>query len=522
METPTAERSPGIEPVAVIDIGTSSIRMAIGEIHDGTHVRRLERLSQAISLGKDTFTAGTISRATIEESVRVLKSYRKILQEYDITRPDQIRVVGTSAVREALNRLAFLDRVYSATGFAIEPIDEAEVNRVTYLGLQPVIHDTPELSEAATVIAEVGGGSTDLLVVERENVLYSHTFRLGSIRLRETLEAHHAPKQRLRAIMENRIQRTVQEFMDHLNDELPRAMVTLGGDARFAASQLVENWRAGDVHAVPTDDLARFTEHVLSLTEDQLISQYHLTFADAETLGPALLTYVQLARAVGLKQLYVTDFNLRDALLTEMTVSGQWSDEFANQVFQSGIELGRKFQFDEPHGRHVAYLAARLFQALQDEHQLDARYGLLLRLAALLHEIGSFVNNRGHHKHSMYLISNSELFGLGKHDMRLIALVARYHRRASPKPTHELYMSLDRDSRIAVSKLSAILRIADSLDWSRSQRVREIECQREHGNLVISVPGVEDLSLEQLSLRQKGSLFEDTYGMQVLFRRGFD
>jgi exopolyphosphatase/guanosine-5'-triphosphate,3'-diphosphate pyrophosphatase len=159
-----------------------------------------------------------------------------------------------------------------------------------------------------------------------------------------------------------------------------------------------------------------------------------------------------------------------------------------------------------------------LFRALQAEHQLDSRYELLLYLSGLLHEIGLFVSNRSYHKHSFYLIINSELFGLAKQDMLVMALVARYHRRASPKPIHEGYNTLDRERRIAVAKLAAMLRVAAALDRSYSQRVDEIRVSRERSKLVIEVPDVDDLSLEQLALKQTGSLFEEIFGIPVLLR----
>src|SRR6187549_1634329 len=154
-----------VRPVAVIDIGTSSIRMAVAEIDEAGNVKTLEKLQQAVSLGKDTFTQGQIRKQTIEECVRVLKSYRRVLAEYQITRPDQIRVVATSAVREASNRLAFIDRIFIATGLQVEPLDEAEVSRVTYLGIQPFLDSEPALKVGRTLVVEVGGGSTELLLM---------------------------------------------------------------------------------------------------------------------------------------------------------------------------------------------------------------------------------------------------------------------------------------------------------------------------------------------------------------------
>jgi len=179
--------------IAVIDIGTGAIRMAIAEIKEDGTVYALERLSQAVTLGKDTFQTRNIQKSTMEECVRILKSYRRRLDEYQITRDDQIRVVATSAVREADNRLAFTDRIFIATGFEVSPLDEAEVNRITYQGIRPYLTAKPNLDEAQTIVTEIGGGTTELLLVQEGNVLFSSNYRLGALRLREMLKGYRVP-----------------------------------------------------------------------------------------------------------------------------------------------------------------------------------------------------------------------------------------------------------------------------------------------------------------------------------------
>lgn len=518
LETPATSPATPVRQVAVIDIGTSSIRMAVAEIGPGGQVRPLEALSQAVNLGKDTFIRGGISKATIEECVRVLKSYRRILQEYQIDSPAQVRVVATSAVREATNRLAFVDRVYIATGFQVEPLDEAEVIRITYLGVMPQLRRDPLLATRRTLVAEVGGGSTELLVLQGGDVVYAHTYRLGSLRLRETLAALRAPTLKVRNLMETQIHRTVAEIAEQVRRDGPLELIAMGGDVRFAVQQLQPEWDGRSLARLSVKSLEEFTNKVLSQSEDRLVRRWRLSYPEAETLGPALLAYVLLARELGLGSLLVTSANLRDGLLLELAGGETYSSEFCRQILRSALDLGRKYAFDEPHAQHVAELSARLFAQLREEHQLPARFEVLLRVAALLHEIGLYVSNRSYHKHSLYLIRNSELFGLGKKELLLAALVARYHRRSSPQPTHEGYNTLDREGRVTVAKLAAILRVADALDESRSQRIHELVVQRERDRLVIAIPLVEDLSLETLALKQNGALFEETFGVPVLLR----
>jgi exopolyphosphatase/guanosine-5'-triphosphate,3'-diphosphate pyrophosphatase len=343
---------------------------------------------------------------------------------------------------------------------------------------------------------------------------------LGSLRLRKTLETYQVPTLKLRELMENQVNQTVSQILQQLPQKRSVELIALGGDIRFAVSELVPDWKMISMAKVPLAALKDYTENILKLSVDELVQRYHLSFPDAESIGPALLAYVQLAAALKVTDVHVTPTSLRDGLLKEMATHSTWTGEFREQVVRSALELGKKFDFDEEHGTHVAELSSKLFAELQNEHGLDNRYELILYVSALLFEVGLFISNRSYHKHSMYLIRNSEMFGLSKNDQLLVSLVARYHRRASPQPTHEGYGTLPRDLRVAVSKMAALLRVAMTLDASRSQRIQQFECLRQKDQLVITVAGVDDLSLEQLSLRQSGTLYEEIFGTPVLLRKG--
>lgn len=509
-----------VRQAAVIDMGTASVRMAIADIFADGRVHKLEEFTHPVNLGRDTFTTGGITKATIEDCVRVLKLYRKVLKGYQIESPDQIRCVATSAVREANNRLAFIDRVYIATGFQVEPLDEAEVTRVAYLGVQPFLSADPALEKSRCAVVEIGGGSTELLLLSGSDVVYSHTYRLGSLRLRESLEAYRSSSEKLRGMMESHILRTAEDIAGHVaaGGDAPLRMIAMGGDVRFAARCLQQKWSGDSLARLSVRELEKFANTIFSLTEDEIVREHYVSFSEAEMLGPALLAYALLARELKVTEVSVTSATLRDGLLNEMAKGAGYSREFGQQIVRSAIDLGRRFSFDEAHAVHVANLASLLFNQLAGEHQLPPRCELILYIAAVLHEIGLFVSNRSYHKHSMYLIRNSELFGLGRKDQLLASLTARYHRRASPQSTHEGYVALERDERVAVSKMAALLRVAKALDESRSQRIFDLKCEQDDDRLVISIPRVEDLSLEQLSLRQNGSLFEEIFGLPVLLR----
>lgn len=517
--TPDASRSANTFPLAVIELGTSAIRMAVGESDGSSNVRVLEQLVRGVSLGKDTFTQGEIQRKTLQEVIRVLKSYRRKLKEYQCSNPKHIRIVATSAVREATNRMEVLDRIYTATGLTVELIDDAEIARVTYLGVRPLLQNDPTLTEAMTVVAEVGGGNTEVLVLKGKDIVHSQPYRLGSLRLQQMIIQSQTTRSHMGSMLIGQINRTLEPLLDIVPRGRDIEYVALGGDMRFAAKVLGIGLQKAGLSRIEVDDLEKLTTRLLSLTVDRIIRKYHIELSQAETLVPALLANLRLAQMLGCSQILITGLNLRDALLQGMLRTNDWSADFCEQIVNSAVELARKFHVDLHHARHVADLARTLYRALQSEHRMDARCETLLYVASLLHEIGLFVGLSGYHKHSQYLITHSELFGLNEQDQHLVAMIARYHRRAAPKPTHEIFARLDRDNRVIVSRLAGILRVAVALDHTGSQRVRDIECTIERHRLVVTVTNsAGDLSLERLELRQKASLLEDTFGLSVLLR----
>ena len=489
--------------------------MMIAEIRGDGTTRELEALAQPVQLGRDSFMKGEIRRSTIEECVHVLGVYREKLREYGIDRPEDVRVVATSAVREADNRLAFADRIYIATGFAIEPFDEASLHRTTFIGIKPILDSNPHLNVGQTIVCEVGGGTTEVLVMHDGQVTFANTYRLGSLRLIKTLEAFQSPLSRPLDLMESQIEKTANEIHSAIRDQQPRHLVVMGSDMRLAAAQIANDYSNNLLIPIPIDQLGKFTKKVLDSTPDSLVKKYQLSVNEAQSLAPALMTNLHLARSLGVAELQVARVNLREGLIKDLLSGDQVMGQVDGQILDSAIGLGRRFDFDEAHALHVDSLANSLFEQTVSLHQLGSRWQLLLRMASLLHEVGRVISERSYHKHTMYIIRHSSLFGISSRDLDYVALIARYHRRALPQMQHEAYSQLNRDDRASISKMAAILRVAKSLDASRRQRVRQIECRLKEDQLRIYVPGITDLSLEQLELRRERVLFQNIFGVKA-------
>jgi exopolyphosphatase/guanosine-5'-triphosphate,3'-diphosphate pyrophosphatase len=207
---------------------------------------------------------------------------------------------------------------------------------------------------------------------------------------------------------------------------------------------------------------------------------------------------------------------MRDGVLTDMAGPAEGDDVFAEQILNAAVVLGEKYHADLPHAHWVAGACRQLYDALAPYHRLAPRNRLILEVAALLHEAGMFVSTRSHHKHSMYLIHNSDIFGLTAWDKELAGLVARYHRRSHPLMSHEIYGTLSHERRLTVCTLAAMLRVADALDRSHARRVRIEQVEIAGQELRLLVSGVADPAVERLALEQKAGLLADVYGLRVV------
>jgi exopolyphosphatase/guanosine-5'-triphosphate,3'-diphosphate pyrophosphatase len=299
-----------------------------------------------------------------------------------------------------------------------------------------------------------------------------------------------------------------------------RHFLALGGDVRFAAERMGGQAASDGTRALPKDAFLAFCDEVTGYDLEQILERFRLPQAEAETLVPALLVNRELLQETAAPAVLVIEASLRQGLLLDLARAeeGRGVEDLSKQVLASAQALGEKYRFDAAHARNVAHLAVRLFDELKAEHGLSGRERLLLEVASLLHDIGNYVNLRAHHKHSQYILSVSDIFGLSREDMDIVANVARYHRRATPQKSHLPYMALDSDTRVTVNKLAALLRLANALDADHLQKVKDVKVKDEEGTLVVEVEGAGDLTMERLTAQSRGDFMSEVFGRRLSFR----
>lgn len=512
--TDVPARPAGATTVAAIDIGASAIRMAIAQVLSDGRIEVLDRTQKDVHLGQDTFERGQLRLGTINAAIAVLSGFRRLLESYQA---QQVRAVATSAVREAANADTFLDRVYTACGLDVEIITPSEESRLMVTAVRAALASEPKIDTRDAMIVEVGGGSSLVTILQDGHIEASESYRLGSIRLTETLSINGEPPRRVADLVRHQIAGTMMAIEASMPLERGRTFIAVGGEARFAARRAGKATESGALHVMPRRAFDRLVDQCAKLAPEELSRKFDLSYGEADTLVPALLVYQALLHSTASREIIVAPTSMRDGLLLDLAriVMGREDEELTVGAVRSAAAIALRYRCDEAHGSAVAETAVRLFDETRREHGLGARERLLLRVAAMLHEVGGFVSTRAHHKHSYYLLANSEIFGLGREEQEIVALVARYHRRNAPRKSHLEYMALQRDQRVIVSKLAALLRVADALDHAHTQLVKITSFERRDGELVIHARGQGDLALERRSLEGKADLFQEIFGLRV-------
>jgi exopolyphosphatase / guanosine-5'-triphosphate,3'-diphosphate pyrophosphatase len=509
-----AVASAAAKAVGAIDVGANAVRMVIAEVDREGRIDVLERLHRAVRLGQDTFRRGRLGGQSMQAAVQVLRDFRQLLDLYSV---EKIRAVATTAVREASNADTFLDRVFMATRLNIEVIDTSEESRLTVSAVRQAISALLGVNHRTTLIADVGGGSTLLTLLQDGEIATAQSLRLGSIRLQEVFSTSEETPQRSAEMLRHHISNVISTFQNAMPLQDIQSFVAVGGDARFAAREVGVPTESADLVLIDQEAFDQLVDRCERHTAEELSKRYGLPFDEAETLNPALLVYQVLMQKTQTRQMIVSHVSMRDGLLLELAreVTGQEDTALLTGIVHSATALAEKYHVDLDHARNVADVAVRLFDYLQAEHGLLPRHRVLLRVAGLLHEIGGFVSTRAHHKHSEYLIANSEIFGLNRQEITFVSQIARYHRRSIPRPSHVAYMALPREARVVVNKLAALLRVADAMVRGHSRLTPDVRFERHGDELIVFLGGAADVLLEERAIETKGDLFEDIYGMKI-------
>lgn len=501
--------------LAAIDIGTNSIRSIVVEADSAGSFRVLDDEKTTIRLGEGLRKTGSISADTWARALAALSRQKRIIDGYGV---HVIEAVATSAVRRASNGAAFIAAITAEVGITVKTISGEEEAELAALSA----FNNFDLDETRNLLVDIGGGSLELVTTAGRHLEKIISLDLGAVYLTETFlqQGQFSPPAHEKLC--RHIRKTLKAAFA---DERPAVsgLIGSGGTVTAIAAMVLAGRKEGyaSVHGyeILRSDVVHLLAMLLRKSPKELRAIPGLNPDRADIIVAGVTVIDELLDFCQVNLLRVNERGIREGLvLRGLHKHGFTAAKTAPRSWrESVLEFARSCHCDRNHAMQVARLALDIFRPLARPFKLGEREKRILEAAAILHDVGYFINYSSHHKHSYHLIRHAELFGFTPRERELIANVARYHRKALPKKKHEQFMRLSVEDRQTVSRLGGILRLADGLDRSRTSMVHLLEPVFSPSRLVLRLRGSGDLSVEIFGGSAKSDLFLEAFDLKLVF-----
>ena len=510
--------------LAAIDIGSNSIKMVVVEAA-GDSFAVLAREKDVARLGHETLRQGHLTTQAIERAAETIKRFNSIAEGRGA---NHVVAIATASVRRASNAAQFIDEVERLAGVRVEVLSGIEEARLIGLAASQGC----AARGASLLNIDIGGGSTELSLVHDGVPTQLFSINIGAVGLTEGFITTDPVKPKELRAVRDEVRAALQRPARELRGARWQHATGTSGTALALGEALKIRRRNSPVQrergAQPTGAdinlvrLMRLNETLAGMNLAQRREQPGVSAQRAEIIIAGGQILEGAMRALGIEQLRTCDWALREGVIIDRlreldAESRPPVPDLADQRLRGVRAVGLRFQYEEPHALQVATLAEKIFDALAPAFKLGRNLRTLLSAAALLHDVGYQIAHESHHKHTLYLIKNSELTGFSEAERHVIANIARYHSRALPKDRHPDFSALNPWDRETVWRLGAILRVADALDRSHDARVEDVKCVRKKDTVYIQLHSSQDCENELAAAEQKSDMFEQAFNCKLVF-----
>jgi exopolyphosphatase/guanosine-5'-triphosphate,3'-diphosphate pyrophosphatase len=472
----------------------------------GTTILASER--EVTRLGESVFRSGSISDEAMRSTCAVLARMCLVYRKLDVS---GVRAVATSAVRDTRNQRQFLARASEAAGTDVEIISGREEARLIHLGVESV---WPQPGKR-TLIIDIGGGSAEIIASEHGHLMEAYSKPLGAVRLREAFLKDDPPEPLqlhqmhgyIRSKLEPAVKRSGHTGFDRVIATSATAAAVAGAVARTERREEIDRFR------ITTAQVRRLYQKINELPLSGRRKIKGIGPRRAEIIVPGVAVLLEFLQAFHLPAVYYSRAGVRDGIIADLALRNVGAERarLDREQRREIEDMCRRYGVQLDHARKVVEVASHLFTALHPLHRLPLGFGKLLEAAAYLIDVGHYISSVSHHKHSYYVVSNSDMAGFTARERFLIAALCRYHRKSLPNPVHGIYQALSAEERHTLMFLIPILRLADSLDRSRTQQIEDVECRLRNGEVMLQMRARGDIDLEQWGAERAGEVFRQVY-----------
>lgn len=502
------------QKLAAIDIGSNSIKLAIIEAAASDSFTVILQERERVRLG-ETLKAQFITPEAIQKSADAIAKFRSIAESRNV---NKIIAVATASVREAENSNQFVDEVENKTGVRVEVLSSIEEARL--IGIAAVQNVGKQKGTLLNI--DIGGGSTELSLMQEGYPDQLFSMKLGSVSLTNRFLFSNPPKEKelraLRAEIALAIERPTRELKNQkwqISTGTSGTILNLASLICFQNSSVINKYAELDFK-----NLVKLNQMLakLPLEERGKLPDISLNRAEVIVAGGQILEGVM--RALKIQTVQPCNFALREGVIIDYLREIEAENlppvpDVQDTTLRGVFAIGRRYGYEETHALQVSNLAEKIFDSLALAYKLERHQRTLLSAAALLHDVGFHISHESHHKHSFYLIKHSEITGFSEAEKQIIANVARYHRGSFPRDKHTEFMNLSEPDRNLVWKLGAILRLADALDRSYENRVKDIRFSRKGRNFTLEIVSDKDTTRERQAIEMKKDMFEQAYNCNL-------
>jgi len=494
---------------AAVDIGSNSVRLKIARLQ-GHRLHPAHEDREVTRLGDGVFRSGFLSPDAISDTVKVLRRFHRTAQQLGT---DTVRVVATSALRDARNSRAFLEWVRSATGWKVEIISGLEEARLIHLGLVSSLR-----ASSPALLIDLGGGSCELTISANRHIRDTVSLPLGAVRLTNEFLHHDPPRkgelERLRGFIAREIGRAAPRIVR------ARAKIVIATSGTAAALAAVCQARSHNptLSSVTRSQMRRIAKQLTKLSVEQRRRLSGIGPRRAEIIAAGATVYAELLERCQLRAFRYSPLGLRDGLLAQMVADHDHGTRSSKQIeserWDSLVAAVKHYRVDMKHALQVRESAMYLFDRLKSVHRLPPEYREWLSAAAMLYEVGDYVNRNGRHRHAHYIISHSEILGYTPEQRRVIAATARYLGKSRPSLQDGPIKLLAPSDRQSVPKTSLLLRLARSLNLGRSGAVQNVRVRvRDAGvDLLLRPRRRMGIDLELWAIEKEKNYFRELFG----------
>jgi len=505
-----------IKLAAVIILAAEGLYLKISQSENGK-VKTLEFLEQPLDLGFDTFVKKKISFDKIEKICSVLSSYKRIIKSYGISK---IRAVASATIGESQNAHYLIDQIKIRTRLNFNVLDDSEEKTHIYMELLRRIDKDTNYRNGTVFMAYIGTSSIGIAVSSGGRIIFSQNIRIGTHKLIELLgKLRDNPDTFYLVLREYLV-----SFSFSLKSIMPKNkidyFITCGKELRLI-SKMCNAEIKEESYLISVEEMKNVFTRIKGLNLDSLSKEFKFLENKTKIIPPFMGIYDMLVDICKTNEITVVPITLMDALEYEILYPGIMKKiirNFEKDIIYSARTIAQKYLDDEAHAHTVEKFSLKIFDSMKKLHHLTERDRMILQVAAILHDIGKFVNIKKHAKHSYNLIKGSEILGMSEKEIEMVALIGRFHSDSKPDLLKDR-LPLDREDRVKVAKMLAILRLGDALDRAHNHKFSTLEVKVKKDSIIILVKSKKEFPLEEWAFSQKSIFFEEVYGIKPVLKK---